>query len=145
MTESIGVFPKYSSFGSYPMVYLNKNDEVFCSDCAKDHHTDTLESLDALVIENYDVARNIDCFSCGQPIEPIKRKAVKESKRETAMLPNDYECCGTCGKDHEYDGLTKEGMREHILAGDASDEQILLFIEENGDEDGSLAMRLAVR
>jgi hypothetical protein len=36
-------------------------------------------------------------------------------------------------------------MREHILAGDATDEQILLFIEENGDEDGSLAMRLAVR
>jgi hypothetical protein len=36
-------------------------------------------------------------------------------------------------------------MREHILAGDASYEQILAFIAENGDEDGSLAMRLAMQ
>jgi hypothetical protein len=60
-------------------------------------------------------------------------------------LPSDYECCGVCGKDHSYDWLDTEAMREHILAGDASYEQILAFIAENGDEDGSLAMRLAMQ
>lgn len=49
---------------------------------------------------------------------PVKPVFVAGCLNEIVVDPNgDYEPCGTCGRDHAYDGLDAEAIKKHEEAG----------------------------
>jgi hypothetical protein len=58
-----GKLPAFSSVGGYPLLYINKQDEVFCAECA-DKRENKVTNVDA-----YYEGAPYECDGCGVEIE----------------------------------------------------------------------------
>ena len=70
--------PRYTSIGCYSLIYLTKDMEVLCSDCATEDYFEWLYSLNTcdgwqhdppLYVQTYDEGPDEICVSCNKPIE----------------------------------------------------------------------------
>ena len=45
-------------------------------------------------------------------------KTIDLGQGKVITVPEDYELCGVCNCDHEYDGMNEEAINAHLEAGD---------------------------
>lgn len=58
-----GKLPKYTSLGSYTIIYLDKRCDVFCAGCA------TKNLAEIVYAETYDEGAPLNCEECSTEIE----------------------------------------------------------------------------
>jgi hypothetical protein len=69
-----GKLPAFSSVGGYPLLYINKQDEVFCAECA-DKRENKVTNVDA-----YYEGAPYECDGCGAEIESAYGDPESESE-----------------------------------------------------------------
>lgn len=75
---TVGELPAFSSYGGYPIFYLNNHNDILCPDCANDH-----AEYDETIID-YDVNWEDDslyCDHCSGRIESAYGEEEEEEER----------------------------------------------------------------
>lgn len=64
-----GKLPAYSSIGSYPLIYLDKQNSCLCAECATESLNDEVEAFRAVCCDVYYEGPSITCDCCSTEIE----------------------------------------------------------------------------
>ena len=67
--NAAGFFPCHTAIGLYPLVYISKRGNCFCSMCASNEETPSFQFDPIVDCQPHYEGDSIECSECGEPID----------------------------------------------------------------------------